>query len=187
MSQPVEEIVPISLILKNFLSFYPAQKNIVERTWCVNASFPWHLPTIESLPCFVNSLIHHSLIHHQYIICCVAFVIKAQELKKLNSMFFGVHGLWSSEISPIRQLPLQKMSDTGRIFFILGGCWKTPICCVILISRHCGVLLRMPHSSRFVCRRRGLAALQARVPSFGSLVSGHFPTASGGTCNPPSS
>jgi hypothetical protein len=32
---------------------------------------------------------------------------------------------------------------------LLGGCRKTPICCVTLIPRHCGVLLRTPHSSGF--------------------------------------
>jgi len=42
------------------------------------------------------------------------------------------------------------INKTGQIEkAALAGCWKTPLCCVALILRHCDVLERTPHSSGF--------------------------------------
>jgi hypothetical protein len=55
MSQTGDKVPFVSIILENFLSLYSPQENIVERTWCVDASFPRHSPTIKTLLPLVNS------------------------------------------------------------------------------------------------------------------------------------
>jgi len=46
-------------------------------------------------------------------------------------------------------------------FPVLSGCWKTPICCVALILRHCDVRYSTTHSSGFraPCIRMFLTSL----------------------------
>jgi len=39
--------------------------------------------------------------------------------------------------------------DTLPAIQTLASCWKTPICCVSLIPRRCGVRPSTPHSSEF--------------------------------------